>query len=95
MVLGAVALVACNGPDEAATGEEIYLEVCSRCHSADMSGGVGPALGPGSNAAEQSDEYLVTTISAGRGRMPSFRQTLSEEQIDRVVGYLREQQGAP
>ncbi|MFP3915202.1 MAG: c-type cytochrome [Actinomycetota bacterium] len=25
--------------------------------------------------------------------MPSFRQTLSEEQIDRVVGYLLEQQG--
>jgi len=88
----AVALVACGGPDESASGEEIYVQLCARCHAADLSGGVGPALGVGSNAAEQSDEYLITTIRDGRGRMPSFRQTLSEGQIGRVVEYLRKEQ---
>lgn len=88
-----VALTACDGPSSDATGREIYLETCARCHAPDLSGGVGPALGEGTNAAEQTDDYLVTTISDGRGRMPSFRQTLSAEQIDRVVGYLRDEQG--
>lgn len=85
-------LTSCRGPDESASGEEIYLQVCARCHAADLSGGVGPALDAGSNAAEQNDEYLVTTITDGRGRMPSFRQTLSEAQIARVVEHLRAEQ---
>lgn len=88
----ALTLAACDGPEADATGQEIFAEVCARCHSDDLSGGVGPALGPGSNAAAQSDEFLVTTIMEGRGRMPSFEQTLTAEQIQRVVGYLREQQ---
>lgn len=88
----ALTMMACEGPDEQASGEEIFMDVCARCHSSDLSGGVGPALGPGSHAAEQSDEYLITTIRDGRGRMPSFQQTLSGEQIERVVAYLREQQ---
>lgn len=90
--LAALALTAC-GPDESATGADIYVQVCARCHAADLSGGVGPALGPGSSAAEQTDEFLVQTITDGRGRMPSFRQTLSAEQIERVVGFLRQEQG--
>lgn len=88
----AVAVAGCDGPEADATGQEIFAQVCARCHSADLSGGVGPSLGPGSNAAAQSDEFLVTTITEGRGRMPSFQETLTAEQIERVVGYLREQQ---
>ena len=92
LVVAVVALVACSGPDESASGEEIYMQLCSRCHGAELGGGIGPALGPGSNAAEQSDDYLIVTIRDGRGRMPSFRQTLSEDQIGRVVEYLRQEQ---
>jgi len=84
---------ACTGtPDEGATGEEIFLQLCARCHSADLSGGIGPPLGPGSDAATRPDEFLRLTITRGRGRMPSFRLTLSDEQIDAVIAYLREQQ---
>lgn len=90
--LAALMVTAC-GPDEAATGPEIYAQVCARCHAADLSGGVGPALGPGSSAAGQPDEFLVQTITDGRGRMPSFRQTLSAEQIERIVSFLRAEQG--
>lgn len=86
-------LTACNGLSEEASGREIYIETCASCHASDLSGGMGPALGSDSNAAAQSDEYLITTISDGRGRMPSFRQTLSSEQIERVVDYLRAVQG--
>lgn len=85
-----VGCVARPGPD--ATGEEIYQQVCARCHGAALTGRVGPALGPGSDAARQPDDFLVRTITDGRGRMPSFSLTLSDEQIARVISYIREVQ---
>lgn len=95
LALGALLMVACNGPSSDATGEEVYVETCARCHGADLGGGVGPALGEGSNAAARDDDYLISVVTDGRGRMPSFRRTLSTEQIERVVGYLRNQQASP
>lgn len=89
LVAVAVTTSACGGPPEDATGEEIYLQVCARCHGADLGGRVGPALGVESDAADRNDEFLVDTITHGRGRMPSFSRTLSEAQIERVVAYLR------
>ena len=95
-VLVAAALVfsgcSLGGPPEDATGEDIYAELCARCHGADLSGGVGPALGPGTSSAAESDEFLVFTIMNGRGRMPSFSSSLDDQQVDRLVGYIREVQ---
>ena len=89
----ALLTVACTGtPREGATGEEIFMQLCARCHSSDLSGGIGPALGPGSDAAGRPDEFLRLTITRGRGRMPSFGMTLTDEQVDAVIAYLREQQ---
>ena len=89
----AVLTTACVGrPPEDATGEEIYLQLCSNCHGADLTGGVGPALGPGSNAADQTDQYLWVTIQNGRGRMPSFTSSLDDDQITRLIAYLRVEQ---
>lgn len=92
-LVAVLVLAACDGPDADASGEEIYMQICARCHAPDLRGSVGPALGDGSNAAAQTDRYLIDTVTEGRGRMPSFRQTLSTAQIERVVQYLREQQG--
>ena len=90
IVVCLLALTACAGPPPAdATGQQIYEQVCANCHAVDLSGGVGPDLGPGSNAADQDDDFLVLTITRGRGRMPSFDSTLSDDQIARVVDYLR------
>lgn len=85
----ALVVVACGGPAEDASGEEIYLQVCARCHAPDKSGGLGPALDRESEAAKRTDDFLIDAITHGRGRMPSFAQTLSENQIRRVVDYLR------
>lgn len=94
VLLLAVALASCSGaPAPDAGGEEIYRQLCASCHARDLSGGVGPALGPGSEASGLDDEILTATISRGRGsRMPAFGQTLDDAQIARVVAYLREQQ---
>lgn len=92
-VVLAVVAIACGGrPAPDASGVEIYDQLCARCHGSDLEGGVGPALGMDSRIVGESDEYLRVTIWGGRGSMPSFRRTLSEEQIKRVIDYLREVQ---
>jgi mono/diheme cytochrome c family protein len=85
-----VAACSLGGPREDATGEEIYAQLCARCHGADLDGGIGPGLGPGSTSEHESDEFLEFTIMNGRGRMPSFSSSLDESQLDRLVGYIRE-----
>lgn len=93
LLLVALLASACVGrPLEDAGGEEIYLQLCSRCHGVDLEGGVGPPLGPGSNSASQPDSFLESTILQGRGRMPSFRSSLGEDQVSRLIAYLREEQ---
>lgn len=86
-------VTACSvAPAEDATGEEVYAELCARCHAADLSGGVGPPLGLGSDAAAESDEFLEFTIMNGRGRMPSFSSSLDDDQLARLVTFMREDQ---
>jgi mono/diheme cytochrome c family protein len=87
-------LVACLGrPDPDATGQEIYEQSCSGCHGVDLSGRVGqPSLGASSDAAGQPDEALILTVTRGKGRMPSFEESLTAEQVLRVVAYVREKQ---
>lgn len=76
-----------------AAGDEIYRQLCVNCHGADLTGGpIGPPLGPGSDAAGQPDAFLEFAIMYGRGSMPSFSSSLNEEQLNRLIAYLREEQ---
>lgn len=96
VVLLALLAAACGaGIDENATGEEIYDGLCARCHGGDLSGGVGPALASGSEAAGQPYGFYLQTIERGLGRMPSYGGTLSAAQTERVVAYVFEVQGRP
>jgi mono/diheme cytochrome c family protein len=92
-LLGVLAAACVGRPPEDATGEEIYLQLCSNCHGDRLEGAIGPALGPGSNAAAQSDEYLRLTVTEGKGRMPSFSSTLTDDQVERLIDFMREEQG--
>lgn len=91
MAAGLLAACSVGQPDDDASGEEIYAQLCANCHGADLGGGIGPALGPGSNAAMEDDDYLEFTIVNGRAPMPSFP-SLDEAQVARLIEYLREVQ---
>jgi mono/diheme cytochrome c family protein len=85
--------VSCVGrPADDANGQEIYLQLCSNCHGDNLEGGIGPPLGPGSDAAGRTDEFLRVAIHDGRGRMPSFNTSLDDAQLDRLIAYLRLEQ---
>lgn len=93
LILVAIVSGGCvDRPEADASGAHIYTEVCASCHGLDLQGGAGPALGAGSNAAQQPDEFLIGAVRDGFGRMPSFAQTLTPEQIERVVQHLRDMQ---
>jgi len=86
-------VAACVGrPPADATGEEVYLQLCATCHGDQYQGGLGPALGAGSDSADLPDEFLRVSITQGRGRMPSFESSLSDDQVDRLITHLREVQ---
>jgi mono/diheme cytochrome c family protein len=88
-------LAACTGTaDPDATGAELYSQFCTRCHAADLSGGVGPAMGPGSALVDLPDSYITSVIANGRGSMPAFDRTLSDDQIQRLVDFIRAEQGS-
>ncbi len=95
LVALATVLSGCGGGlEETAGGQEIYDARCASCHRKDLSGGIGPALGPGSDAVDRPLEYYEITIASGKGRMPAFRSTLPEEQIARVIDYVLAVQNA-
>ena len=96
LVLIASTLAGCGGvainDTEGLSGEELIDQVCSRCHGSDLGGGIGPPLGPGSNAATNlTDEQIAGVLRVGPGAMPSFKQ-LSDEQVAGVVASLRRSQ---
>lgn len=91
-VISLLATSCVGRPDSGADGEEMYLQLCSNCHGAELQGGLGPGLGPGSNAAGQPDDFLRVAIVDGRGRMPSFSSTLSAPQVERLIAFLRQEQ---
>lgn len=94
VLVAALLLTACTGrPEPDATGPEIYSQLCARCHGNDLGGGIGPSLGAGSELADRSDDYLYSVITRGRGSMPAFRTTLDDAQVDRLMQFIRSEQG--
>lgn len=58
---------------------------CGRCHE-----NFGLHAGPGPKLAgiKLNKEQVVTTIANGRNAMPSFKKTLTPEQIDMYADYI-------
>ena len=72
--------------------EELYARNCATCHGGSRQGmyDLGGSLTPQS-LAERSDSVLKQTISGGipYTAMPSFKNTLSPEEIDALVQFIK------
>ena len=78
---------------EGLSGRDIFILGCARCHGTDLEGSDdAPALGRGSDAAEETDARLIRRIRDGKDEMPRFGTVLTEEQMQTIVDYLREAQ---
>ena len=68
-------------------GKKIYDTKCARCHGAN---GTRHFLGAKDlQRSSLSDSAMVKIIFTGRKIMPSFKSTLSGEEIDAVVNYVK------
>jgi cytochrome c551 len=75
-------------------GSAIFAGRCASCHASDGSGGFGPALGNGVAVGTFPDVAdQIAVVKNGRGSMPSFAGSLTDEQIDAVVAFTRDELG--
>lgn len=75
---------------DADNGRELFAaNGCGSCHAleaAGSSGGVGPNL----DETEPSFDKAVERVTNGRGAMPSFSDTLSDQEIRDVAAFVSE-----
>lgn len=78
------------------TGESLFKGKCGMCHGPDGSGKtmMGEKLKiPDMHSADvqkKTDADLKTIIVKGKDKMPGYENKLSKEQIDKLVGYIRD-----
>lgn len=72
-------------------GAETYTTHCTVCHGENGEGDTGPAIGNPATLALATDAFLRYAIENGRDgtEMPAFSDTLSSDEIDGVVAFLR------
>jgi mono/diheme cytochrome c family protein len=83
-----------------ARGGEIFNNVCIACHQPDGKGveGIYPMLAGNPLVTLDDPTYLITTILNGRGGMPRFDTTYSDEDIAAIATFVRQEwgnEGAP
>jgi cytochrome c6 len=93
LCLPTAALGQATSPDAGAT---TFKSKCAICHGPDAGGKT--AMGEklkirdlrSPEVQNQSDGELRQVVTKGKGKMPSYGGKLTKEQIDQVVGYVRE-----
>jgi mono/diheme cytochrome c family protein len=81
---------------ETSPAENLYKARCASCHSPDGAGKtpMGTALKmrdlASAEVQKQTDDDLNRIIAKGKNKMPAFDRKLKKEQIDQLVGYVRQ-----
>jgi mono/diheme cytochrome c family protein len=98
LTLFVVSIVQANpGPDSAASSATFRTK-CVMCHGQD---GSGSEVGKSMNVPDLRspvvqklpDAQLAEIISDGKGGMPSFKNSLSEDQVHSLVAHIRSLRG--
>ena len=78
-----------EGQGDPVAGKEVFLggPACGSCHTLGDAGTSG-TIGPNLDAASPSHDKVVERVTNGQGVMPSFKDTLSEQQIQDVAAYV-------
>jgi len=77
-----------TGSGDAATGKEVFASAgCGGCHTFSAAGSSG-SVGPNLDDASPSYDHVVTQVTEGGGAMPSFKDELTEQQIQDVAAFV-------
>ncbi len=66
--------------------KKIFSKKCKMCHSLSKH-----KFGPAFKSMNKDPEVLLTTITNGRKRMPSFKKKLSSDEIRAMVSFIQAQ----
>jgi mono/diheme cytochrome c family protein len=92
----ALRFVATNVSASAADASATYNAKCVKCHGRDGRGKTSQGrrthardMTDGNWQNDVTDERLFNSITNGRGKMPAFKKSLNENQIEELVNYVR------
>ena len=79
---------------DAAAGKQVFESAgCVACHTLEDAGSTG-TVGPNLDDAKPPATLVVTRVTEGAGAMPSFKDKLTEQQIQDVAAYVSSAAGA-
>jgi mono/diheme cytochrome c family protein len=82
-----------GGGGDAAAGKEIFAaQGCGSCHTLAAAGSSGN-IGPNLDEAMPDFDLVVQRVTNGMGVMPSFKDQLSEQQINDVAAFVSSSAG--
>jgi cbb3-type cytochrome c oxidase subunit III len=77
-----------GGTGGATNGKDVFASAgCASCHTLAAAGASG-TVGPNLDEAKPPKELVVERVTKGMGAMPSFKDSLSEEQIQAVADFV-------
>ena len=77
-----------GGQGNAEAGAEVFTSAgCGGCHVLEAAGSSG-TVGPNLDQAKPDHALVVERVTNGMGAMPSFKDQLSEQQIQDVAAYV-------
>ncbi len=81
-----ISAVGFNNTSEESTGKEIFEKNCAKCHGKDGTKRLLGAKNLQISVLTATENYEI--IANGKGKMPSWKEKLSTEQINQVIEYL-------
>lgn len=77
---------------KAQNGAQLYTQNCAQCHGVELSGGNATSLVDGVWQFGDQNSYIFRNIKFGISHlgMPSYEKTLSDKEIQSIVGFIRE-----
>jgi cytochrome c5 len=82
-----------GGGGGTASGEGVFASAgCASCHTLAAAGASG-TVGPNLDQAKPDEELVVDRVTNGQGAMPSFKDSLSEDQIQAVADFVSRNAG--
>ncbi|WP_442598653.1 outer membrane protein assembly factor BamB family protein [Neobacillus sp. D3-1R] len=70
---------------DTAEGEKVYKNNCLACHG---DAGAGGHNGPNLQESKMDRDAIIKQVQNGKGQMPGFKDTLSEDEIKAVADYV-------
>lgn len=92
LVVAVSVFVVCTQAYAQEQGKELFLTgakpiACAVCHTLADAGSAG-AIGPDLDELKPGKEQILKVMKEGMGAMPSFAQTMSDEERDAVATYV-------